>query len=98
LPDDSEAEEAATEQRALLASFETRRRDEAARHFLVSERRVAVERVAEAQATARALDHRCNVEAARAMTEQRLNEEDRRGALAEALVRRRAIAVKASTP
>jgi hypothetical protein len=57
-----------------------------------------VERVAEAQATARALDHRCNVEAARATTEQRLNKEDRRGALVEALVRRRAIAAKASTP
>jgi hypothetical protein len=79
LLDDGQAEEAAKEQRALLVSFETRCRDEAARHFMVAERRAAMERVAEAQATARATAHRHNSEAARsaaAVTEQRLVEED----------------------
>jgi hypothetical protein len=45
LPDDGEAEEATAEQRALLASFEMKRRDEAARQFMVAERRVAADRV-----------------------------------------------------
>jgi hypothetical protein len=38
---DEEAAESATEQRALMASFETQRRDEAAWHLMTTERRAA---------------------------------------------------------
>jgi hypothetical protein len=77
LPDDAEAEEAAAEQRALLMSFETQHRDEAARHFMHAERSAAAERLGGAQATAHANAHRRNIEAARAamvVAEQRLAE------------------------
>jgi hypothetical protein len=66
LPDGDEAEEAAAEQRELLASFETQRCDAAARQFMVVERRAAAERVAEARAAACATAHRRNVVPARA--------------------------------
>jgi hypothetical protein len=69
LPDDSEAEEAATEQSALLASFEMQRRNETAWHFIVADRRASAERVAEAHAAAYARAHRRNVEVARATME-----------------------------
>jgi hypothetical protein len=85
LPDDGEAEEAAIEQRSLLMSFETQFCDEVARQFMVAERRATVKRVTEAQAAARSAAHRRNIEAARAameVNERRLNEQDRRGALA----------------
>jgi hypothetical protein len=61
LPNDGDAEEAAAEQRALFASFETKHRDEAARQFMVAGRRASTDRVA---------------------AEQRLEEADRRGAMA----------------
>jgi hypothetical protein len=44
LRDDCEDEEAAAEQRALLASFETQRCDETARHFIVAERRATTKK------------------------------------------------------
>jgi hypothetical protein len=74
-PDDGEAEEAAAEQRTLLAPLESQHRDTAYRLFMVAERRAVAERVAEAQAVARAASHRRNVQAARAAmaaSEQRL--------------------------
>jgi hypothetical protein len=46
LPDDVEAEEAAAEQRALLAAFETKGRVKTARQFILAERRAAAARVA----------------------------------------------------
>jgi hypothetical protein len=55
---DAEAEEAAAEQRAILASFETWRRNETAQRFMVAERRAATARLADAHATARAYAHR----------------------------------------
>jgi hypothetical protein len=71
---------------ALLVSFETRHCDEAACHFTQVERRVAAaERLADAQAIARATAHRHNLKAAKAaMTavEQRLAEAERSGGLA----------------
>jgi hypothetical protein len=47
-----EAKEAAAEQRDILASFETRRRDETVQQFMAAERRVAAARLADAHATA----------------------------------------------
>jgi hypothetical protein len=41
LPTNEEAVESAAEQRALMASFETQRRDEAARRLMAAERRAA---------------------------------------------------------
>jgi hypothetical protein len=73
LPMEVDAEEAAAEQRAILASFETRRHNELAQQFMVVERRVAAARLADAAARADA--HRCNIETARAAmaeAEQRL--------------------------
>jgi hypothetical protein len=46
LPDDGEAEEAAAEKRALMASFETKRHDDSAPHFMVAERKAAAARLA----------------------------------------------------
>jgi hypothetical protein len=99
LLDDGEAEEDAMEQRALLVSFEMRCRGKAARHFMVAERRAAAERVAEAQATARATAHRRNIEVARsaaAVTEQRLTRRTEWGRMRRWW--RRTIAAEPSTP
>jgi hypothetical protein len=88
-PTDEEAEEAAAEQRAILASFETRHRDESAWQFMLAERRaVAAARLADTQAVARAEAHRRNLEAMRAEVEQRLAEADRTGGLASVVVAR----------
>lgn len=66
LPTDAEAEEAAAEQRAIVASFETQRRDRAAQELMAAERRAAAARLAEDHTAARADAHRRNIEAARA--------------------------------
>jgi hypothetical protein len=66
LPMDAEAEEAAAEQRAIVASFETQRHDRAAQELMVAERRAAAARLAEDHAGAHADAHRHNIEAARA--------------------------------
>jgi hypothetical protein len=48
LPTNEEAVESAAEQRALMASFETQRRDEAARRLMAAERRAAADDLAAA--------------------------------------------------
>jgi hypothetical protein len=58
LPTDAKAEEAATEQRAIVALFETQCRDRAAQELMAAERRAAVARLAEDHAAARADGHR----------------------------------------
>jgi hypothetical protein len=63
---DGEMEEAAAEQRAIVASFETQRRDRAVQELMATERRAAVARLAEDHADARADAHCRNIEAARA--------------------------------
>jgi hypothetical protein len=65
LPTDEGAEEAAAEQRVIVASFEMQRRDRAVQELMAAERRAASARLAEDHATARADAHRCNIEAAR---------------------------------
>jgi hypothetical protein len=85
LPNDAAAEEAAGMQRALLASFETQRRNESVWHFMHAERRAAAARQADTQATAHADAHRRNLKAARtvmAVAEQSLAEADQSGGLA----------------
>jgi hypothetical protein len=57
LPTDAEAEEAATEQRAIIASFETQRRDREAQDLMAVERRAAAARLAEDHTAARADAH-----------------------------------------
>jgi hypothetical protein len=66
LPTDAEAEEAAAEQRAIIASFEMHRPDRAVQELMAAERRVAVARLAEDHTATRADAHRRNIEAARA--------------------------------
>jgi hypothetical protein len=66
LPTDAEAEEAAAEQRAIVALFETQRRDRVAQELMAAERRVVAERLAEDHAVTRADAHCHNIEAARA--------------------------------
>jgi hypothetical protein len=66
LPTDAEAEEAAAEQRAVIASFETQHRDWAAQELMAAERRAAAARLAEDHTAACADAHRRNIEAARA--------------------------------
>jgi hypothetical protein len=66
LPTDTEAEEAAVEQRAIVASFETQHRDRVVQELMAAERRAAVARLAEDHTAARTDVHRCNIEAARA--------------------------------
>jgi hypothetical protein len=66
LPTDAEAEEAATEKRAIIASFETQHRDRAVQELMAAERRAAAARLAEDHNAARADAHRRNIEAARA--------------------------------
>jgi hypothetical protein len=75
LPTDAETEEAATEQRAILAWFETQRRERSAQELMAAKRRATTARLAEDHAAARADAHRRNIEAARAAmaeAEQRL--------------------------
>jgi hypothetical protein len=77
-----EAEENTAEQRAILASFEMRRRNETTQQFMDAERRTAAARLADAHATARADAYHRNIEAARpamAAAEQRLAQTDRAG-------------------
>jgi hypothetical protein len=84
LPTDVEAKEAAAEQRAILASFETQRCDRAAQELMAAERRATATRLTEDHAAARADAHRRNIEATRAaMTdaEQRLFRADVAGGL-----------------
>jgi hypothetical protein len=70
LPTDAEAEKAAVEQRAIVASFEMQCRDRAAQELMATERRAAAARLAEDHTAARADAHRRNIEVARAvMTE-----------------------------
>jgi hypothetical protein len=59
-------EEATSEQRVILASFETQRRDRAAQELMAAERRAAAAMLAEDHAAARADTHHHNIEAARA--------------------------------
>jgi hypothetical protein len=59
-------EEAAAEQRAILASFETQRCDQSAPDLMAAERRAASARLVEEHAVARADAHRRNTEVARA--------------------------------
>jgi hypothetical protein len=59
-------EEATAEQRAIVVSFETQRRDWAAQELMATERRAAAARLAEDHAAARADAHHRNIEAARA--------------------------------
>jgi hypothetical protein len=85
LPTDAEAEEAAVEQRAILASFETQRRDRSAQELMATERRAATARLVEDHVAARANAHRRNIEAARAAmaaAKQRLFQADVTGGLA----------------
>jgi hypothetical protein len=82
---DAEAEEAAAEQRAILASFETQGHDRAAQELMAAESRAAAARLAEDHAAARADAHRRNIEAARAAmaeAEQRLFRANVAGGLA----------------
>jgi hypothetical protein len=81
----AEAEEAAAEQKAILALFEMQRRDRAARELMAAERRAAAVRLAEDHAAARADAHRRNIKAARAAmaeADQRLFRADMTGGLA----------------
>jgi hypothetical protein len=66
LPMDAEAEEAATEQRTILASFKTQRRDQSAQELMAAERRAASARLAEEHAAAHADAYRRNIEEPRA--------------------------------
>jgi hypothetical protein len=77
LPDDSEAEEAAAEQRALMASFEMKRHDESARKFMVAKSRAAA-RMAMAREDAPQSAHRRNMVVAK----RRQEEEDQERATA----------------
>jgi hypothetical protein len=52
LPTDEEAAESAAEQRVLMASFKTQRRDEAARRLMVPERRTVADDLAAVQQSA----------------------------------------------
>jgi hypothetical protein len=85
LPADAESEEAAMEQGAILASFETWCHDQSAQDFMAAEWRTAAARMADEHAAARADAHRRNIEAARAamaLAEQCLAQADLAGGLA----------------
>jgi hypothetical protein len=85
MPTDMESDEAVAEKRMILASFETRHRDQSVQEFMAAERRVAAARLAEEHAAARADAHRHNIEVARAAmaaAEQRLALADVVGGLA----------------
>jgi hypothetical protein len=62
LPTDEEAAESAAEQRALMASFETQRRDEAARCLMAAERRAAADELRAVSAGRRTREDRARVE------------------------------------
>jgi hypothetical protein len=66
LPTDAEAEEAAAEQRAIVASFEMQLCDRAAQELMAAKRRAAAARLAEDHTAARVDAHRRNIKAARA--------------------------------
>jgi hypothetical protein len=86
-----ESEEAAAEQRTILASFETRHHDQSVKEFMASERRAAAARLAEEHAAARADAHRHNIEAVRAAmaaAEQRPAQADVAGGLATVVAER----------
>jgi hypothetical protein len=79
LPTDEEAAEFAAEQRALIASFETQRRDEAARRLMAAERRAATDELATSHQSARQSAYHCNlavVDKARATAAGRRPQED----------------------
>jgi hypothetical protein len=63
LPIDEEAAESATEQRALMASFETHRRDESARRLMAAERRAAADDLAAVHRNSRCSAHIRNLAA-----------------------------------
>jgi hypothetical protein len=67
LPTDAEVEEAAAEYRAIIASFETQRRDRAAQELMAAERRATAARLVEDHTIARADAHPRNIEAVRAV-------------------------------
>jgi hypothetical protein len=82
---DAEAEEAAAEQREILASFETQRHDQSAQDLMAAERSAAAARLTEEHAAALPDAHRRNIEAARvamAAAEQRFAQADVAGGLA----------------
>jgi hypothetical protein len=88
---DAESEERAAEERAILMSFETQRRDASAQEFMAAERRAASAKLAAEHATARTEAHHRNSEAARAAmveAEQRLAQADVAGGLATVAVER----------
>jgi hypothetical protein len=88
---DAEAEEAAAEQRAIIASFKKQHRDRAAQELMAAERRAAAARLAEDHAAARADAHCRNIEVARAAmveAERRLFRADVAGGLAKVAVER----------
>jgi hypothetical protein len=58
LPTDAEAEEAAVEQRAIIASFEMQRHDRAAQELMATKRGAAAARLAEDHTATRADAHR----------------------------------------
>jgi hypothetical protein len=79
LPMDTEAEEAAVEQRVILESFEMQHRDQSAQELMAAERRAAAAMLAKEHDAARAYAHRRNIElakAAMAAAEQRLSQPD----------------------
>jgi hypothetical protein len=85
MPTDAEVEEAAAEQRAILASFEAHRRDQSTQELMAAERRAAAARLAEEHAAARTDAHRRNIKVARAAmaaAEQCLFQADVTGGLA----------------
>jgi hypothetical protein len=63
LPTDEEAAESAAEQRALMASFKTQRRDESARCLMAAERRAAGDDLAAAHRSSRRSVHIWNLAA-----------------------------------
>jgi cytochrome c5 len=65
LPTNEGATEVAVEQRALMASFETQRRDESARRLMTAERRTAADRLAVTHQRVCHSAHRRNMAAAR---------------------------------
>jgi hypothetical protein len=80
LPTDEEATESDAEQRALMASFETQHRDEAARCLMAVERRVAADDLAAAHQSTRQSAYLCNLAVAddlRAVAAGRRSREDR---------------------
>jgi hypothetical protein len=82
LPTDEVAAESAAEQKALMASFETQRRDDVARCLMATERRAAADDLAAAHQSARQSPYLRNlaaVDEARAAGARRRPQEDRAG-------------------